>query len=107
MASGKAWSGTLPVNTNQDTGVTPAGKVRTASINLVNFGAASAALKVYISTSGLSPVDGDLIDKKPINLAAGGMYLRTGEILGPGERVVLFVNTNSVAARVTYFEENA
>lgn len=106
MASGKAWSGSLPANTNYDTGATPPGKVRTASINLVNYGTTSAALKVYISTNA-SPADGDLIDKKPINLAAGGMYLRTGEILGPGERVVLNANSDSVAARVTYFEENA
>ena len=44
MASGKAWSGALPANINQDTGATPSGKVRTASINMVNYGATSAAL---------------------------------------------------------------
>ena len=105
MPSGKAWSGALPANTNQDTGATPSQKVRTASINIVNYGLTSAALKVYISAT-TTPSDGDLIDKKPINLASGGMYLRTGEILGPGERIVLHSNTDSVAARVTYFEEN-
>ena len=106
MPSGKAWSGTLPVNTAQDTGQTPAGKVRTASINLVNFGLSSSAIKIYISTSS-TPSNGDLIDRSPLNLASGGVFKLTGEIVGPAERIVILANTDSVAARVTYFEENA
>ncbi|PTQ86830.1 hypothetical protein [Nitrosomonas ureae] len=106
MPSGKAWSGTLPASTNQDTGATPAGKVRVASINLVNFGSSSATVNVYISTNS-SPTDGDLLERKSLTIASGGVFIRTGEILGSGERIVLFANSNSIAGRVTYFEENA
>ncbi|MDC8446077.1 MAG: hypothetical protein LV471_09165 [Nitrosomonas sp.] len=105
MSSGKYWAGVLPVNTDQDTGAVPAGKVRTVSVNLVNTNTSqSAIVKVYIST-GTSPVDADRIEPD-ITIPASGLYKLTGEIVGAGERVILRSNISSVTARVTGFEEN-
>lgn len=105
MASGKYWSGVLPANTPQDTGATPAGMVRTVNINLVNLGTGPAVVQVYIGTS-TAPTAADRIEPDTV-LPAGGLYKLTGEPVGPGERVVLQVNTTSVTARVSGFEEAA
>ncbi|MBY0475370.1 MAG: hypothetical protein K2Q13_09985 [Nitrosomonas sp.] len=105
MASGKIWSGTLPNASNQDTGAAAAGKIRTASINVVNNGATDAHLKVYISTSA-SPTNADLIEADNMLIPAHGIYKVTGEIVGPGERIVLRADTANCIARVTAFEED-
>lgn len=106
MASGKVWSGTLPNGSNQDTGVVAAGKVRTCSINVVNIGAIDSHVKVYISTSA-TPANADLIEADNMVIPAHGIYKLTGEIVGPGERVVLNADTATCIARVTAFEEVA
>lgn len=105
MASGKIWAGTLPNGSNQDTGAVAAGKIRTASINVVNNGNVDTHLKVYISTSA-APTNADLIEADNMLVPAKGIYKITGEIVGPGERVILFVDTASCIARVTAFEED-
>ncbi|PSJ16430.1 hypothetical protein, partial [Nitrosomonas supralitoralis] len=102
----KVWSGTLPNGSNRDTGATPAGTVRTCSINVVNNGAVSSHLKVFISTSA-TPTTADLIEDENMIIPAHGIYKLTGEIVGPGERIVLFADTATCIARVTAFEEVA
>lgn len=105
MSSGKFWAGVLPANTDQDTGVTPAGKVRTVTINLVNLGATPATMKVYIGPNAV-PDAADRIEPDTV-IPAGGLYKLTGEIVGPGERVILRVDAASVTGRISGFEENA
>ena len=105
MSSGKFWSGVLPANTDQDTGATPAGKVRSVSLSVVNAGATAAVLKVYIGTNA-APAAGDRVEPD-ISIPPNGIYKLTGEPVGPGERVVLRVDTASVSARVSGFEEIA
>jgi hypothetical protein len=105
MASGKFWAGTLTANTNQDTGAVPAGKVRTISVNMVNTGTASATAKVYVSTNA-TPADANRIEPDII-IPAGGIYKLTGEVVGAGERVVLFANVATITARISGFEETA
>ena len=105
MASGKFWAGTLSENTNQDTGAVPTNLVRTVSINMVNTGSAVAMARVYVSTSA-SPTDADRIEPN-ISIPAGGLYKLTGEVVGAGERVVLFADAATVTARVSGFEETA
>lgn len=105
MSSGKFWSGILPANTDQDTGVTPAEKVRTVSINLVNLGATPTTVKVYVGLTAV-PVAADRVEPDFV-MAAGALYERTGRVVGPGERVVLHVDTADVTCRIDGFEENA
>lgn len=104
MSSGKIWSGILPANANQDTGVTPAGKVRTVNITVVNLGSSSCTLKVYISTA-VDPAAADRIEPD-IVIPANGLYKLSGEPVGPGERVVLHPSS-SITARLSGFEEVA
>ncbi|SFL02754.1 hypothetical protein SAMN05216302_10275 [Nitrosomonas aestuarii] len=105
MASGKFFAGTLPNGTPQDTGATPAGKVRTASVNLVNRGSSAASVDVYISTSG-TPAEADRIEAV-ISIPSNGIYKLTGEVVGAGERIVLQSNNSNTIARVSGFEEDA
>lgn len=105
MASGKIWAGMLPASANQDTGAVPDNKVRTVSVNMVNMGASAATARVYVSTS-ITPTDADRIEPN-ITITAGGLYKLTGEIVGAGERMILFVDSATVSARVTGFEEVA
>lgn len=105
MPSGKFYADVLAANTNIDTGAVPTGKVRTVSVNLVNSGATAAIAKVYASTS-TSPTDADRIEPD-ITIPAGGLYKLTGETLGAGERVILFVDVATVTARISGFEETA
>lgn len=105
MASGKYWAGTLPANTFQDTGQVPTGKVRSVTINLVNNGQSAATCDIYVSTSA-TPSDGDLVEANVSIPAVNGLLNRTGEIISAGERVVIRANTNTVAARLSGFEEN-
>lgn len=105
MSSGKYYAGILTANTNVDTGTVPTGKVRTVSINLVNYGTAPVTAKVYISTV-TTPTDADRIEPD-ISIPAGGLYKLTGEVVGAGERVVLFTDVAPVTARISGFEETA
>lgn len=105
MSSGKFWAGALPANTPQDTGAVPSGKVRTTSVNLVNYGTALATVKLYISTS-TTPTDADRIEPT-LSIPAGGLYKLTGEVVGAGERIVITSSSALVNARVTGFEEDA
>lgn len=105
MSSGKYWSGVLPANVSQDTGATPAGMVRTVNINLVNLGTGPATMKLYISTNA-APAAADRIEPDTL-IPAGGLYKLSGEPVGPGERVVIQVDTAQVTARVSGFEEAA
>lgn len=104
MASGKVFHDVLPVNTDQDTGATPAGKVRTSSINLVNSGANTAVVKICVSTATSFSNNKRL--EPDIQIPANGLYKLTGEIVGAGERIVLNANEPNVVARITCFEEN-
>jgi hypothetical protein len=105
MASGKFWAGVLPANTDQDTGATPADKVRTVSLNLVNLGTTSTTLKIYIGLNA-APTEADRIEPDVV-IPAGGLYKLSGEVVGAGERVILHVNTTTITARVSGFEETA
>lgn len=105
MASGKLWADILPANADQDIGATPAGKVRTVSVTLVNKGAAAAIAKIYIAT-GTSPTDADRIEPD-VTIPANGLYKLSGEIVGAGERVILHASAAGVTARVSGFEEVA
>jgi len=105
MSSGKFWSGVLPANNDQDTGATPAGKVRSVNIVAVNTGALAVTLKVYIGTNA-APAVADRIEPD-ISLPAGGIYRLTGEPVGAGERVILNTSGANVTARVSGFEEVA
>jgi hypothetical protein len=105
MASGLVWSGNLPAASFQDTGAVAGGNVRTANINVVNYGTVDATLRVYISTSA-SPTDADRVEPDLV-LKAGAIYKLTGEPMSAGERVVLFSSVANVAARVSCFEEVA
>lgn len=104
MASGKVFHDVLPVGSDQDTGATPVGKVRTSSVNLVNSGENTAVVKICISTA-TSFANNKRIEPD-IQIPANGLYKLTGEIVGAGERIVLNSDAPSVIARVTYFEEN-
>lgn len=105
MPSGKVWAGILPAGADQDTGATPAGMVRTVSINAVNTGAAAATLKAYVGLNAVSAA-GDRIDRD-IAIPANSVFKLTGEIVGAGERIILRTEAAGVVARVTCFEEPA
>lgn len=106
MASGKFWSGSLPANTDQDTGAVDAGKTRTVSINLVNRDASSVA-KVRIAIGvNPAPADGDYIEYDT-ELKPNGVLERSAVVLGAGERVVLRADTAKVSTRIHGFEETA
>ncbi len=106
MASGKFWSGSLPVNNDQDTGAVAAGKTRTVSINLVNRDATAAAkVRIAIGTNA-GATNGDYLEYDTA-LPPNGVLERSGLVVGAGERVILRADTLNVTARVHGFEEAA
>jgi len=106
MASGKFWSGTLPANSDQDTGVVAVNNTRTVSICLVNRDASIGA-KVRIAIGvNTSASNGDYIEYDT-SLPPNGILERTGLVIGPGERVILRSDTANVTGRIHGFEEVA
>lgn len=105
MSSGKFWSGLLPAGAFQDTGIVPAGKVRSVTINMTNYGESDAVCSVYISSSA-TPSEDELIESNIVVPAINGLFARSGEVVGAQERVILKTNVPSVAARISGFEED-
>ncbi len=104
MPSGVVFHNLLTVDTDNDTGATTTGKVRTCTIDACNDGASDAIIKVYISTSA-SGARVKLVEPNYLMPANGGGYIRTF-ITGPGERIIIRPNTADVIARVSCFEED-
>lgn len=104
MPSGVVFQNILTIDTDNDTGATPTGKVRTSTIDACNDGSSDAVIKVYISTSA-SAARAKLVEPNYLMPANGGGYIRTF-IAGPGERIIIRPNTADVIARISCFEED-
>ncbi len=104
-ASGKFGSANLIANTDADLYACPAATTATVNITLCNRNA-SDATSVRISIGAAVPAAEDYIEYD-VSVPANGVLVRTQEVVGAGEHIVVRSSLGSVSARVSGFEEAA
>lgn len=108
MPSGRFGKADLAANTHTDLYTVPAGKVATASVCLVNRGAADVTVRVAVRTgaAGAAPDNADYLEYDT-KIPPGGVLERTQIALSAGETVTVRSSASGVSARIHGFEESA
>lgn len=104
MASGKLGTpASCPTGSNTTIYTVPALTVATANIRFANQAANDATVTAWITTTPSSPANSDLILKNATVPGAGFLEL-TGQVLGPGESLVVLPAINALTVRAAGFE---
>lgn len=105
MAAGRLGAVTLTAATNSTVYTAPDTVYYSeVDIALLNPGAADATIELAVSKSA-TPGDADYIEKGAIVFKAGGVIVRAGVKLSPGEMVVAKSNQAGVVVRVSGVEK--
>lgn len=106
MASGKLGSAALVATVKNTLYTCPANTVASATIRLLNKGAAASTVTLWVTTTPGAPVDADLI-VPAFPLIVGAIDEETGIVIGAGESVVALASVAGVTCRVHGFESDA
>ncbi len=107
MASGILGKALPAAETYATAYTVPAEKTATVNISACNTGAEAAVVRIAITSEAGDPVAADFIEYgTPLTASDSpeGPLLRTGEVVGAGEKVVVWSDKATVAFRVSGFE---
>jgi hypothetical protein len=106
-ASGKLGSANVASANTKTTVYTVPGSVSfaTVSVNILNPTTTEASINLYYTSTPANPGAADGIEHGAKIPANGGSLLRTCEVLGPGESVVVSSDVAGIVVRVSGLEK--
>lgn len=103
MASGIFGQAALSATTNTTIYVVPASTYSVVTVNVVNRGASSAAIRLAVSSSA-NPTDNEYIEYDTV-LPAKNVLERTGIVAEAGRQIIVYSDTASVTASAYGIEQ--
>ena len=108
MASGRLGTKFLVDTSNTSIYTVPAAKVAVCTISAVNLSATQVKMVVALTSNTInSPSNGEIIEYNVPLASDGGVFERSGIVIGPSMNVVVSAaSANSIAVSVYGFEQD-
>lgn len=103
MASGIFGQAALTASTNTTIYAVPASTYSVVTVNIVNRGTSSAAVRLAVSSSA-NPTDNEYLEYDTV-LPAKNVLERTGIVAEAGRQIIVYADTNSISASAYGIEQ--